>query len=195
MKRLACFFIFAFSIAAFGKYSVGVDLNYSYTHDIQKNVGPGRTQTVNSNSLSLNPYIGLYSGEIMEFDPFIGFGVDQSSTTIDSSGVSLSSSSHSQKTLQFGCRLLFHVLKLEVFDISLGPELGYQTDFTPDGSNIWLSGPFNIDLHFTEKFAARLSTHLFTLNYFSNSSPSDHTTFTFNMQSVFQPMFGFYFTF
>jgi hypothetical protein len=109
--------------------------------------------------------------------------------------VSLSSSSHSQKTLQFGCRLLFHVLKLEMFDISLGPELGYQTDFTPDGSNIWLSGPFNIDVHFTENFAARLSTHLVTLNYFSNSSPSDHTTFTFNMQSVFQPTFGFYFTF
>jgi mono/diheme cytochrome c family protein len=37
--------------------------------------------------------------------------------------------------------------------------------------------------------------YLVDIDYFSNSSPSDHTTFTFNMQSVFQPTFGFYFTF
>jgi hypothetical protein len=196
MKQMACLFIFAFSVATFGKFSVGTDMNYSYGHDIQKNVAPGTTQqTVSSNSLSLNPYIGIYAGEIMEIDPFIGFGLNQSSTTVEDSSGTSTTSSHSQNTFQLGCRLLFHVLRLQMFDVSLGPELGYRAEFSPDASNFWIGGPFAIDVHFTDRFAVRLSTQLAMLNYFSNSSPSNHTNFTFNLQSVFQPMFGFYFTF
>jgi hypothetical protein len=131
----------------------------------------------------------------MEIDPFIGFGLNQSSTTVEDSSGGSTTSSHSQNSFQFGCRLLFHVLRLQMFDISLGPELGYRADFSPDASTLWIGGPFAIDLHFTDRFAVRLSTHLAMLNYFFNPPPSNHTNFTFNIQSVFQPMFGFYLTF
>jgi|GEM_PF-1936540 hypothetical protein len=218
MYRLIGCFVLACSIAAFGKISVGLDMSYNLSSNSTTNSGAtGLTQTNSSNSLSFVPYVGIYTGELLEIVPFLGWGLSETSTTTENTGYPSVTTSTSQNSIQLGCRLLFHVIRGDVFGVSLGPEAGYQLSFKPSSSgssptsssyskyysgDFWIGCPFCIDLHFNTTFSARLSTSLIRFDDYStstqitgSSTTTDNTRLTFNVKSIFYPSFGFYFTF
>jgi hypothetical protein len=220
MVRLALSLIIAFSMTAIAKYSVGVDLNFQSGSN-KNNTSSTSTQTNGSNSFSAVPYIGIYYGESWELCPFLGWVFSQSSISRDYSNASSSNSSSSttRNSFEIGGRLFYRVLQKDIFDLSIGPELGYQIDLEPKYSNgssdtassnyskyysgtFWLGCPLNIDLHFNTLFSVRLSATIGAVNYYSSSiqtkgssMANDQSGFSFNFKTIFQPTMGFYLTF
>jgi hypothetical protein len=225
MARLICCFIIAVSfLAVYGKTKIGVDMNYQLSNTATKTSSIAVTQTRTTNTLSAVPYIGISPSDLLEISPFIGWILSQTSTKVeDSLSSSNSGSTTTQNSFQLGGRLFFHVIQKDIFDISVGPEVGYRINLEPtsssnnssgssssSGSNyekylsqdIWLGCPFNIDLHLNNFLSARVSSsivgfsyHLQSIQTTSASATSDVNTITVNLKSIFQPTLGFYVSF
>jgi len=216
MKQLiGCFILFA-SLTAFGKVSIGVDATYSLSNNVtstspSSSLSPSRSSI--NNSLSVVPYVGIFIGEIVEIDPFLGWSMNASTFKTGDSVTS----SRTQHMILLGFRGLFHVVRGELLGLAIGPEFGYSQDFKPTttgtssstatlseyySGTIWLGCPLAIDLHFTALLSARLSASLFQCTYdmysykYTNSTVSNSSnTFGLSFKTIFQPTFGFYFLF
>jgi hypothetical protein len=99
-----------------------------------------------------------------------------------------------------------------VLGFALGPNVSYAFSFAPnyeDGSydyDKYFNGTLNvscqmaIDLIFSKHFSSRLTTSLIkyslnSLSFTDNGDKTSTTISTLNLKSIFQPSFGFVFTF
>jgi hypothetical protein len=222
MLRIIVVIIMIFSISVSAKISTGIDMSISSTNSETE---PYTTSTYNytytNSSASIVPYLSLYMGERMEFSPFIGWIYSGSTTEYrDSNDNSTYKYENHQHSIELGCRLFFHIISKEMFDISLGPEMGYQQIFKPVSKTTsattttsttyskyfyeipWMACPLNIDIHMNDVMSLRLSTKLLSYSYSIRSykySGSDieykYHYGSLNLKSIFSPTFGFYFTF
>ncbi len=212
MNRLVTAAILALMLAvpASAKFSLGLDITYSVDRTSTTNGGSEYEEIRSYNSIGVQPYFGIYPNDLIEISPFIGFYSSSSSTENESTN---SETSSTQGSMALGCGLYFHVVRGEVFDVSVGPQIGYQPFFKPNTepyeteydtyykANLWIACPFNIDMHFTKYFSARLSTDLIRYNNYNftteteGGSETDIHTDEFDLRSIFQPRFGLFFTF
>ena len=209
MNRLVAIILLASAITASGELSLGLNLKYSATNNFTDNTSTKVTTT--SNSFYIRPYIGIHPTKLVEVSPFVGWSLSSNSRKTEYSNTnSTTESSSSQGALWLGCGLFFHVVRGEVFGVSIGPELGYGWNFEPSdaqydkyyNADIRVACPLNIDLHFTKTFSARLSTDLALYNFNATTTEAKNSsteiknhTSTFDLRSIFQPIFGLYFNF
>ena len=202
-----------------GKFSFGVDLSCSLNNNTVKNYSATIDKRIShENTYSIVPFFGIYPNKLVEIDPFLGLYITSTSTETEyENAIPSTEWTTRQSSIEPGCGVFFHVIKGEVFDISLGPKFGYRLYFEPNNTNndsnddeydsyykgnTFIGCQFNIDLLFSKRFASRLSTNFFKLNYLSysyeykNNSPKieSHTT-SADLKTIFQPSFGLLFTF
>ena len=207
------------SYSVFGKISVGVDLSCSLDNNtVKDNSATVNKRISHKNTYSIVPFLGIYPNKLVEIDPFLGLYITSTSTEIEYENTTPTTKSTTrQLSIEPGCGVFFHVIKGEVFDISLGPKFGYRLFFEPNHTtndsnndeydsyyegNTSIGCQFNIDLLFSKRFASRLSTNLFKFNYHSysyefenNPSKNEGHTISADFKTIFQPSFGLLFTF
>lgn len=222
MFRKILIILLAVSAVASAKISLGVDMTYRVSNDKEEMSSSGETNQKRENTnnqLSVTPFLGIYPNGLIEISPFFGWHYSSSKYKSNYSGSTpTSKSSSSQHGIEPGCGLYFHIINnSNILDFSLGPKVSYRIYFTPDqesgGSDPvdydkYFNGIFaiacqaNIDLHFSERFAARMSSSLYRFsitNLETKMENSDVTTSRVSpvsdFKTIFSPSIGFYFTF
>lgn len=204
--------VIMFAASTTAKFSFGLNMTYSVerTTTLQETYTSKSEVTRSYSSIGVQPFVGIFPNDLIEISPFIGFFNSSNSTEYKDSD---NETSTSQNSIAIGCGLYFHFVRGSVFDVSVGPQIGYQPFFEPNNepqdteydtyyrANLWISCPLNIDLHFTKHFSARLYTDLIRYNNYNftteieNGNETDTHTDKFDFKSIFQPSFGLYFTF
>jgi hypothetical protein len=174
------------------------------------NLGYNQQSTENDTKIGLSfaPFVGIHPTDLIEIDPFFIWNLYSYSSDNDHD-------SYSENSIEPGCGLYFHLLKNNVLGFALGPKVSYEFAFAPNYAddspqheyNSYFDGTLKIacqvaiDLMFSKNFTCRLSSDLFkySLNSWNtetkNGNKSDGTYNEVDLKSLFQPYFGFVFTF
>ncbi len=130
----------------------------------------------------LSPRVSIMASEIVEVNPSISFGRLKSTSEYTSASSGSESNLYTQGIFGFGVGTNFHVIRNEVFHLSMGPRIGMTFWGTPDreteseGIKVEVNGddyyeshseidfklsiPLNCDFHIGETFGVRLSFEL-----------------------------------
>lgn len=199
MLRIFCAILLAAVVTVSAEVSLGVNVGYNQQ----------TTESETRINTSFAPFVGIHPTDLIEIDPSFAWNLYSYSLKNNDNN------SYSQNSIEPGCGLYFHLLKNNVLGFALGPKVSYEFAFAPnypDGSpqneyDKYFNGTLNvacqvaIDLMFSKKFACRLTSNLF--RYSLNSldfetkagNKSDGSSYVIDLRTIFQPSFGFLFTF
>lgn len=217
LRKLPILVLSVCAIAA-AEFSFGVDMNYTVSkNESETEYESGledRESESGNNNLSISPVFGIHANDIIEISPFFGYYFS-SRNTKDKTSTSTIKTKWAQHGIFFGSGLYFHVVNnSDILDFSLGPKIYYRMSFTPDEGkdapdyDTYIDGVFgaacqiNIDLHFSNHFAARLSSSLYSFSVSHKKTEVEKSDITkktviktSDFRTVFTPSLGFYFTF
>jgi hypothetical protein len=222
VRKLVAALVLAVPLAVSAEFSFGINVNYSLSDEITTSStrDPSlETGTVRNTGFGLEPYIGIHAGEIVEISPLVEWSMSKHTETVDDSGLVENEDVTTQNRLGIGIGVYMHVIRGDVFGLSLGPQLGYRVYFRPCYDyttsalepeydqyymgDVWLGCPLNVDLHFNSHVGARVGVNLVRLNYHTHSidakgsgtTPDVVHDIDLDVTTVFYPSFGLFFTF
>ncbi len=220
MFRKLSIAILAFSAIVTAEITLGLDMwyrVYNYENERESASGTSDQEQENGNTnFSLTPVLGICPNAVVEISPFFGYHFSSNKSKSKSSGSTQTSKSEtSQHGIEPGFGIYFHLVNnSDILDFSLGPKISYRINFPPDLDNssidydtyhdgvLAIACQINIDLHFNQHFAARLSSSLyrFSVNYYkeeleNSDITTSRVTTNSDLRTILSPSLGFYFTF
>ncbi len=150
-----------------------------------------------NSSLSFYPYVGIFTGELLEINPILGIAYDTEMEELQSMEYGL------------GVGFYFHFINKDLASVSLGPKLflGIYTrpnDEAYDSYSVIspvLSAPLNIDIFLTSVFGMRLSSPIveldlgFTSYETSSGISGDYSSTSIRTRFSFTPSYTLFFKF
>ena len=195
MRKAILILALLFSSIAFADFSVGLNLDFSNRSDISSDAPDN-----NANSdYYIRPYLGIHASDLIEKSPFFV-------TYFDINGGEVNFSQYG-----FGCGVFFHMVRNELFHLSLGPELEFLFGFRPNNAayssyfdmDINLGAPLNLDIHINKLLGVRLSSNIIgfgweitNIEYENANQPDEKYRFmTTSLKTIFDPSFTIFFKF
>ena len=205
MKKILLLSLLIFSINnLYGKVLLGVDLKYYfgfYDSKFKDTVTNAYTSSTR-NRLQLTPRIGIMPSELLEISPFLIFILNTSKRVEEDFN-----SPYRGSSADLGCGIgaFFHIIRSKIIHLSLGPQLRFQFGLKPKNYDEYLDiglsigSPLNFDFHLSDKFAIRFSSNIIDIKYYRYLRESEGETYSYNdfdidLQSIFNPSLGFFFT-
>jgi hypothetical protein len=196
----------AILIPCLASADVAVGVNFATDlHNESHKVTAGNIETDNRSSgfgIKVIPSLIIVPDSRIEIVPNVGFSFGHYATENRFNDSVINESSNNTVGFGAGCGLFFRAIDASVLRFSIGPDLQFwYTD--PDGDENYLIDasiglPANIDLIFSNRFFARISSRLFRSGVvYSRNSDTDHTTAVtfFDIKTILSPSLGFYFSF
>jgi hypothetical protein len=195
-------FLLPFMVSA--EVAVGVNLSTQLERASQENTAGNNTNEDRSNEFEfqVTPSVIIAPSSRIEIVPNIGFSLYRWKSEHLVSDSVTGETKNNFIGFGAGCGLFFRLIDKSVFRFSLGPDVQFWYH-KPEGDDRYainpaLGLPVNIDLVLSERFFARLSSRLFQAGYtYTKSGKDNHTsrvTF-FDINTIFSPSIGFYFSF
>jgi len=196
MKKLLLFILVVNGLT-FATTAIGVDLLLNVSNDSRNPDGNFDRKRTELNT-HLYPSIMIMPADRFELVPRAGFYVTHFSQTNRNLNTGAETTSDgSTYGVGAGCGFYFRLVEESVFRLSLGPdaELGFGWDSGRD--DYWsfdttASMPVNFDFLITGNFFIGMCPRLASVTYTHDEDPGyDHNRIEFNVQSLWQPTFGF----
>lgn len=217
MNRRVLALLLAIPVAACAKFSFGIDASFSLYDDIQTSDPTNlalELEKTKSTSVDITPRVGIYVGETVEISPFVLWGFDKNTYVREDTVGADTDNAWTQHHVGFGVGVYMHVVRGDVFGLSLGPQIGYQIYFRPStepdngmnydkyyNADLWLGVPINFDLHLSKHVTLRLGSNIFRFMYRTHSieaegrEPDVGHVLDIDVRTIFQPSFGLNFVF
>lgn len=216
-KAVLVLIVLCSATITFSRIGLGVDVWYNLSIQVDEDKDTGvsiedEKRTDTDNNLTLYPRLVIMPTEKLELSPFILFGLASSKEKRkDESGTN--ESKRTQFTLGAGLGIYFHLIRREIINLSIGPELTYSNIFKPiydDESftdydsylnmSIAAGAPVQIDFHITDAIHLRLSSNIITVSYMIYKYErfgkiNSNKWFDLDFKSFFSPSFGIFFLF
>ncbi len=214
-----------FSSVSFAEISIGADITsyFSSNNETVESTtsSTASERQTNQRTIGFGPQIGILPSKLIEIAPYFRWSVTSThieNTTKGTTTSTTTSTDRSQHSIEPGCGVYFHVVNNNnVLDFSLGPKLSYAWTFKPVTKNSagtsteydkFYNGSLifgvqtNIDLRFSDHFKTRFYSNLFRLSLLNThtkvkgaSTESSAINVVSDFRTIFQPAFGFHFTF